>query len=343
MRIVRRWGWLLWLAAPVLLWFSLREISFAGLEGLLQRISPWQAVVLLGVNSWILILGAHRWQLALTAVGYEVSLMRILMIRLAGFGMSYFTPGPQIGGEPLQVMLLQRRERVPAMDGAASVYADRLVDGLVNFSFIVLGLVWVSTNGLIVLEGRLVGNGIQTALWGYLAPLILIPAIHLYLLRRGFKPLTRFLVRMKGITGWGFWGGVIQLVNDAETQLEGICRDRPVALVKMVLVSCVGWLFMVIEFHWLLTILGSTNNLMQMIGLLTTMRLAFYLPVPAGLGALEAALVFGGPAFGVTPETGLAASVMIRGRDISLGVVGLLFGGWALKQQSEDTRIAVKE
>ena len=100
-----RWSWLVWLAAPFLLWLSLRGVPFQDIRGVLQNVSIWQLTALVGINLGILLLFALRWQLILRAFGSTVSIGRILAYRLAGFGISYFTPGPQFGGEPMCKML----------------------------------------------------------------------------------------------------------------------------------------------------------------------------------------------------------------------------------------------
>ena len=78
--------------------------------------------------------------LILRAFGQRVPFFSVMGLRLAGFALSYFTPGPQVGGEPLQVFLLKKRHAIPTTAGVASVFLDKLFEILANFTFLVLGL-----------------------------------------------------------------------------------------------------------------------------------------------------------------------------------------------------------
>jgi hypothetical protein len=51
-------------------------------------------------------------------------------------------------------------------------------------------------------------------------------------------------------------------------------------------------------------------------------------PIPAGLGLLEASQVMALQRFGFSAAIGLSASLLIRGRDLALGLTGLWLGGW---------------
>ena len=106
------------------------------------------------------------------------------------------------------------------------------------------------------------------------------------------------------------------------------CRERPADLARLIGISVLTWITSVAEFHFLLHFLGVPSGLAQTVGILTAARLAFLLPLPGGLGALEASQYFALQAAGFDPALGLAASLIIRARDISLAALGLWIGGW---------------
>jgi uncharacterized membrane protein YbhN (UPF0104 family) len=54
------------------------------------------------------------------------------------------------------------------------------------------------------------------------------------------------------------------------------------------------------------------------------MQIAFMAPLPAGLGVVEASQVFALTAMGFSTAAGLTMSLLMRGRDILFGGVGLL-------------------
>jgi len=55
--------------------------------------------------------------------------------------------------------------------------------------------------------------------------------------------------------------------------------------------------------------------------------LAFLVPLPGGLGALEASQVFALGAFGVSAASALGVTLLIRARDLLIGGLGLLLAG----------------
>ena len=73
---------------------------------------------------------------------------RLFIYRLIGFGISYFTPGPQIGGEPAQIILLKQHHNISTEKAISSVYLDRLIDVMVNFIILVFGLFVLINNNL---------------------------------------------------------------------------------------------------------------------------------------------------------------------------------------------------
>ncbi|GAP07066.1 hypothetical protein ATHL_01933 [Anaerolinea thermolimosa] len=81
------------------------------------------------------------------------------------------------------------------------------------------------------------------------------------------------------------------------------------------------------EFFFMLRYLGVPVTLLQMAGVLTAVRIAFLLPSPAGIGTLELSLFLAMRAVGIDPTCALAASLLIRSRDMALGLTGLILGG----------------
>jgi len=60
---------------------------------------------------------------------------------------------------------------------------------------------------------------------------------------------------------------------------------------------------------------------------LVAARIAILLPMPAGLGALEASQALAMSSLGLDPAYGVAIALLIRGRDVLLGLSGLALGG----------------
>ena len=316
-----RWAWLLWLAAPVLVFLFVRFAPLDAIWRALRSLQVWQLGVIVVLNLAVLMLFAGRWGLILHSFGQKVPFFRLLGYRLAGFGLSYFTPGPQIGGEPLQVFLLTHKQGVPSTSAVASVFFEKLLEVLGNFTFLVIGLV------VSVMSGLLAGK-VPLLVWPGVALVLVWPILHLSALARGHRPLSGLLDfasrRWKG----RLWQTGAVHAAEFENMIGQFCKERPGDLARAIALSALVWIVAVTEFHFLLHFLGVPTGLAQTIGILTAARLAFLLPIPAGLGTLEASQYLAMQAAGYDPVYGLAASLIIRARDMSLGALGLLIGVW---------------
>ena len=318
----RRPFWLLfWLALPLVLWWSFREIPPQEVWGTLRSLQLGSVLILVSLNAAILLLFSSRWWLILRTQGYARSYLSLVGYRLAGFGITYFTPGPQLGGEPLQVYLLHRRQGVPYTTAVASVTLDKMLELLANFTFLLGGVATIMAAGLFPRPSSL-------ALLLVPLGLLALPIGYLIALWNGRLPFTRMFARFSLAFPRSSWLPKAQAIAlSAESQIAQFCKGHPWALVQALFLSFMIWAALVLEFGLALRFLGLRLELPQIIVLLTAARLAFLLPIPAGLGTLEAGQVLATQALGLNPVVGISLSLLIRARDTGLGALGLWWGG----------------
>lgn len=312
---------LIWLLIPFVLWWSLRGISFSEVSNSLRSMG-WEAIgVLIVINVLIFGLFTLRWWLILRAQGYQQSFFTLISYRLAGFGVTYFTPGPQFGGEPLQVYLLNQRENMETSAAAASVTVDKLLELLANFTFLLIGVV------VLIFGGFLVGN---TFAGFILIPtiLLLLPAVYLFLLRQRKLPITSIIGRLEHrFQNHTSINRAHRTLKETEDQVAEFCQKNTTGLFAAAALSIGIWILMVFEFSMMLRFLGANLTLAQVLIALTAARIAFLLPLPAGLGTLEAGQVMAMSLIGVSPVIGISLTLLIRMRDVLFGGIGLWLGG----------------
>ena len=317
---------IIWLSLLALIAWALRDITFADVRGSLGRLSLVQVMALILLNIGILILFSSRWWLVLRAQGFRLPYFSLVLYRLAAAGINYFTPGPQFGGEPFQVYIVQQRHWVPGSLALASVTLDKLLELLANFTFLVIGVA-------IILEAGLFGReaGVQALL--LVIGLFALPAGYMFILSRGKSPATWLAgyisVRQPAVPGnrWLKLKMAHLAIAGVEEKLAQFCRRNPRALVQAFFISALVWFAMVMEYWLMLHFLGLRLNVFQVIASLTAARLAYLLPIPAGLGVLEASQVMAMQALGIHPALGISISMLIRARDISFGATGLWLVG----------------
>ncbi len=120
---------LIWMLLIPAFWWILRSVPAADIWSILSHLTLGQVLALAGMNITILLIFTSRWWLVLRTLGYQLPFPVLVGYRLAGFGLSYFTPGPQIGGEALQVHLTQSRHVIPTAAAVAAVTLDKPLNG----------------------------------------------------------------------------------------------------------------------------------------------------------------------------------------------------------------------
>lgn len=322
----RLWTWLPWLIALGILIWVLQVVPLAETWAALRGLRPWQISALVLANALVLAALNGRWWLLLRALGAVVPFGAALGYRLAAFGLSYFTPGPQFGGEPLQVFLVEKRHAVPRPSAVAAMALDKALELLVNFAFLLLGVA-------IIVQLRLLGEamGRETAV----VPVLLfsLPVSFLIATWSNRRPLSRLLGLGLLLPFWrrqpdwrARYGRGLDALARSEQRAAALFRRYPTAVAAAAGVSLLAWLLMLAEFWLMVRFLGVVLTPLQLIAVLTAMRLAFLLPLPGGLGVMEASLVLTFEALGLPPALGISAALLIRARDVILGLAGLWWG-----------------
>jgi uncharacterized protein (TIRG00374 family) len=337
-RKTKAWQWLLLGAALLLLWLTLRSVPLDDVWAQLRGLQADQIALLVLANLLVLATFSLRWWILLYAQGYRLPYHRLMGYRLATFAVSYFTPGPHFGGEPLQVYLVTSRHGVPAPVSVAAVVLDKLIEMLFNFTFLALG-------ALFVLEQR---TGASAELqWGSTAVFglfFLLPVVILVMLAAGRHPLSAPLAAAVG-TWQRLTGRALIEPEGTDSRLQRmqavlieseqlgcqLFRQRPLLLAAAVAASLASWAAIVGEFWLMAHVLGLGLSLPDALLALLAARAAILLPLPAAVGALEASQALAMASLGLPPAYGISMSLLIRGRDVLLGLAGLGLAGWYLK------------
>ncbi len=312
---IKRIGMLVLILAPfLLLWWTFRQVAFEQVWATLSQLNIIQITIWLLINVGLVTLMTGRWWLILRSLGHHLPYLALTRYLLGSFAVSYFTPGPQFGGEPIQILALRQYHGIPGTTSTASVGLDKLLELIANFSFLLFGVTIALTGTWLSDVWRKPGLALAMSL-------LSIPLTYLLLMLAGKRPLNRLIgyLPRKIAQTW-----VSLALRNVEMEMSAFCIDFPKTVFQATLVSISVWLGMVFE-YWLITyFLGLRLSLMQVVSALTAARLAFLTPLPGGLGALEASQVLALQTLGLDPAYGISISLLIRLRDILFGLVGLL-------------------
>ena len=320
MHIGKRWLGLIWILVGGLVWWSLRDLNWGAVWQPLSRLHPVWLVGLLLLDTLILSCFGLPWWMILKSLGQRVSLRAIVSYRIAGFGWSYFIPGPFIGGEPFQVLALERLHGVPVSAALASVALDRLLEWFINLIIVILGLGMLAQ--LMALSPLLRGLFVAVTL-GVVGALL----AYLMVVWRGARPLAHLLGRWPRVPP-----RLSTLIAETEHQLaQAGARQLGLPL----LVVAASWVLVLLDYWLLMAMLGQQLTIWQLLAAITINRVAFLVPVPGGVGAVEASQVLVMRWLGLDPAIGLAHSLVVRMRDVLTGGAGLL---WSMRVIAPSTR-----
>jgi glycosyltransferase 2 family protein len=319
----------------LLFWLFARQVDWTDSLALLGRIGPYPVLLYVAVNCAIALLFANRWWLLLRGMGVHLPFGRVAVYRLIGATVSLLTPGPQFGGEPAQVWLLVRRAGVASPQAIAAVALDRLLELTVNLAFLTGGILYTLWSGLLgpVLDIR----GVLLAL----IPLALPPLLLFAFWWRGRFVTTTLRSLFNALPErWRHTPlRLVEPLRQGESHIHGILRHNPRLILIGGLVSVGNWGVLLADF-WLATrLIGLELNFAQFVGFVVAARIAILLPIPAGLGALEASQILAAQRLGLNPAFGLGLVLFFRVRDVALALIGLWLAWYTRRLGSPGTQI----
>ncbi|MFN7036463.1 MAG: lysylphosphatidylglycerol synthase transmembrane domain-containing protein [Bellilinea sp.] len=331
-----KWAWVFVLASIPFLGWSLRSTPLQEIIQTFSHLHLSQVIILAGVNVLVFLLIALRWEIILRAMGIKVPLSKLIGYRLTSFGVSYFTPGPQFGGEPAQVALLVRNHPAQTASAVSSVYLDKLLELLVNILVIAGGLFLTFNAGF--------GNEIlRQNGWASVLLLASVPMAHLVALKTRRYPLKGLAEKSGSIRSHRQWVRKTgNLLVEAEGQIATFLEKNPKSLLLAILVSLISWAGMILEYSLVAQFLALKMSYQQVAFAFVLSRLAFLAPLPGGLGVLEASQVFAVQTLGMPAAFGLALSLWMRARDVLIGLIGLMLGSWMFARPVHSVQEDVK-
>ena len=316
-KILLRLLWILILSA--LLYFALRKAPLTEIWATLRQLQLWQVGLILTINTIFYLLATARWWIIVEAENKHVSFWPLFAVRVAVFGISYFTLGPQVGGEALQVLVLRQKYHLSYTHATAAVLMDKLLEFMVDFVLIAVGLTAVLQSGV------LTENSTQFA--GSLIVLVVLigwPPLHLILLYKGRYPLTSLVRAIPFIRKNA---KPIRFLRAAEHLAGKFCQRHPRRLLIALGISIVGGAGMLVDYAIMASFVNIHLPFWKTVAGWMSGWMSLLMPLPGGLGAFEASQVFVLGKFGFSAAVALSLALLIRGRDIFVGGAGLLLAG----------------
>ena len=252
---------------------------------------------------------------------------------MAAGTVSYLTPGPLFGGEPLAIYLLYRRHGIGLPAATTSVAVDRLLELLACLIVLVFCIAALGvSNGELLPGGR--------GLFLFIALLIFLTGLAAALFT-GIRPLSRLhglanTLYRKSWPARGITWSMTETIAKGEDLAQSLLRDHPAPFLLANLFSLGQWATIFGEFWLMAFFLGTPLSFGQLAAIVVVARLAFFTPLPAGIGVLESALPWVTATLGLGSALGMGLCLLIRFRDLVVNVAGLGLTWKYLTQQKKN-------
>lgn len=256
-----------------------------------------------------LALGVFRWRAILTVLGVESPIGSLFRYATFAYTVDFAALGTA-GGDLTKAILLARERHAERAPLVASVILDRIagLHALITIVAVVALLGPARDAALritqhVLILGAVITNGLVVTIW-------LTPA------------LTDWLSRASA--AWGAAGAVLRAIISG----IGVVRDRPLALIPILLVNVSVVTLFILGFYFVgVGTPGAAPTFAEQWQIVPLAMLTALLPLPGGhLGALDYAMSFlavGFSAGRVAPIHGLVVVMLSRLTSLSVAVAGV--------------------
>jgi hypothetical protein len=307
---------LIWIAAFGLAALVLAQLPFAAMGQAITELGFSQWLLWIVLNLSIIMLLTGRWLVLTRAMALPCKLLQLLRVRQAGGVISFVTPGPQFGGEPFQVYWLWQRYKVPGHAAFLALGLDRFYELWINFAVLLVAvLVLLSSASVTFVDWPIVAVVLSglILLMGLFGWFMLRQPLRI---RNWIKRLTsrwQHHERLRSLdTHWSQLTESLQLIFTKQRRALGFALG----------LSLLGWAGMIGEFWLLLRFVDVSVDLATFVFLFTVVRLAFLLPLPGGIGSVEAGLFWGFQMLALPVPAAAGLIVLMRLRDVVILLAG---------------------
>jgi uncharacterized protein (TIRG00374 family) len=143
-------------ATAAFLWLFLREVDLGEAWGEITSLPGWTMVVALGLVVANVLIMSLRWGYLLAGAGFQIGLWKLFSTVAVGRGANNILPAR--GGDLLRIEAMRERQ-VPVFVSAGTLFAERLLDGVILSAWILFGALAIGQGGPMLLTGVALSAG----------------------------------------------------------------------------------------------------------------------------------------------------------------------------------------
>ncbi len=291
------------------------RFGFSGVGAAFARMQVGYVGAYMALAAAVVVGYSVRWYAVARALGPVPGLARFVAARLAGDAVGAVLPTGRLSGDPLRAALLYA-DGMSGPRASAGVAIDRVMELSGNMLCVVA---YVTVFSLAHTFGAT--RRAPLMLIGAMLLLLIMLAVAVEMLRRGQRPISSLYGEALQARFPRLRAGVAAL-REAEGDLIRFFRDHPMTFVWGLLGSLLVEGLLIGEFYCLLAGFGTALDLPTLLMAIMATGLARVVPIPGGLGVLEASEVSLLAFTSGQPEVGFLVGLVVRLHETLWTVVG---------------------
>lgn len=290
-------------------------VNFIGLkeiENAFLIFSGFKGLIILILTFLTIIIGLLKWKEILKDEGINISIKNLFRPYLAGFSIMYFLPMIFFGGEIFRGYILKKRNSIPFSKGMASVIIDRISEWTCSLVLIFFGILFLLKKiGLPTKDIRLIiGATFLIFLFG-------ISFFYFKVFKK--QSMIKFFLKKIGFKSFNGKNSILEV----EKEIFNFFRPKKKLMWKAFAISFLKVGIMYFRTIILIIFLGGKIGNLSALSILGFSYLAIMIPIPTALGSHEAIQAFVFNSFGLGFSTATAFTMIIRGAEIIIAIIGI--------------------
>lgn len=304
----------------LLFYFIIQKAGKQTLEKAFLIFWSWEGLILIFLTLLIAFVSIARWRLTLSCQGEKKTVDDLSGIWFIGFLVSYLTPVSLLGGEAVRMYLTGKLLNIDWQKGCSSVIIDKLLDVTFHVLFVIVGIV------VFLIIGNFPKPGI---FWTAIIAILFLGIALAFFYSRAInkKSILLLVLKLLGLkktevkaTKNGEFifhteGNVLRFFSPSQ---KFFWKGMALSFLRHILVYF--RVFLLVFF-----LVGSIEPI-KTLAIQGLAYLSFFLPLPAGLGGLEAIISLGFSALGFNFVAGTIFGITWRGLDLVLCLLGIIVG-----------------
>jgi uncharacterized protein (TIRG00374 family) len=298
--------------AVILKNYSIREIIsfYANFDLFLLILYIMVLVLLVLTLTW-------RWIQIVRSRKINIPFKRLLVYRMIGSAINFFTPGPSVGGEPTQATLMTKHG-TEFTEGLSTIMIDKIIDTSTSGILFMIGIF------LVIMKYSFPKNTEIAVIIGGVLFLTIVILFYYRMLhnKHFFLHIFKFVIfrNTKSPTIKKLEKNIIRIER---IMINFYSHDKK-AFLTTIIISILSWLLMFFEYALATRLLGIDVGIVELFCIISFVGLAILFPIPMAVGVLEAGQISAFAIIGLNASAGVALAFLVRMKDIVFSIIGLV-------------------